>query len=240
MKKLLTVGSLSALIVGTAIPAHAATFASLAGASVTWAQTTGATAPGGSLVSSGDNVFSFLVSGLPTGLAGALELTSVQESETDAQTGVVFGTTAYQQTGITGHFNEVYEGATETVDGVHLVHGVTSLVSGDLTDGTITAIQGAPSSHLTFTSTDFVSPLIHLSGADSLDITIALGSGNWGVSSRRYNRTVYSTLKSFTGTASGNFLSAGVAEPADWALMLSGVCLTGGALRRRRMAGLAA
>jgi hypothetical protein len=248
MQKLLTVTSISALMLGAALPAQAATFATIAGAKLSWTRSTSGDVTG-TLSSTGNNTFDFLVDGLPTGLAGSLVLNSVGETETNATTSTPGGgLTIYTQQGISGTFTEIYKGPTLTIDGVHLVQNVTTLLSGALSNGILVAtkqrIGGTTTSfagNFTFTGSDFSSPFLALGGDESLDITVALGGGNWNVVNRSYGGTTYSTLAPFSGTGSGNLLAASVTEPAAWMLMLGGVGFSGALLRRRRLvAGLPA
>jgi hypothetical protein len=229
MKNLITVASVSALLVGAALPAHATTFASLAGAKVTWTRSN----TGGSLSSSGPNVFDFLIANLPGGLAGTLTL-AASETGTAAQSTAIPMTnlTVYTQGGIAGTFTETYTGSTQVVNGVTLTAGST-LLSGTLSNGVLVATKQGSSAlggDLTFDVSNYSSPLLPtLTAPETVDFTIRLASGNWGVTS--------GTLNSFkNATASGNFSAAGVVEPASWSLMLGGIGFTGAVLRRRRIA----
>jgi hypothetical protein len=257
MKKLPCAASLTALMVGgAAIPAHAQiVFADINGAQVHWARST--TGPvTGTFTVTGNNYIDFSVANLPdlpTHLLAQLQITASEAGIDGTATAVSASRTDYDQGGIAGSFNEVYEGPSGTYDGVTLVQGETVLLSGAVTNGDLSAGKTVRGSRTTYSSGDlffeasgFASPYLNFGVGvnESLDFTIASGP-TWGVSPRLYNAVTTTTLNSFAGTATGQFesesvVSASVFEPAGWMLILGGVGLTGGVLRRRRVAGLPA
>ncbi len=143
-------------------------------------------------------------------------------------------TTIYTQTGISGTFEDIYfgKGAPITINGVTLTRGVTDMLTGSFTDGVITGkvVGGVDKAgSLTATVTGYSSPIETLPPNGSFDFTLTLrGRGlGWIIDGPGQ------PLHTFNTNGSGTF-SAGVPEPASWALMLIGFGGVGAMVRRRK------
>ena len=153
------------------------------------------------------------------------------------------------QPGIGGNF-VITSTAPITLDGKAYAAG-SILLAGTFNGGTLSGAQGSTlggfgvsngsDGALTFTS-DFLKFAPSASLGSSLNFTSGTTASGQGLSSLNYGSDA---LQSFSMDAGGSFSSApspiaGVPEPASWAIMLLGMGLVGGVLRRRSGAAAAA
>ena len=142
----------------------------------------------------------------------------------------------YSQGGFSGTYNEVYEGphgGVTVVDGVSLTKGVTSILSGNFTNGvvTITGTKGTFSFDATYTTP--------FNGASPIDAALpATGHfvDHFNVIHGVIQIQPTGFLHSFDGNSQDGTYFGAVPEPAAWALMLVGFGGIGVALRRRKAA----
>ena len=145
----------------------------------------------------------------------------------------------YSQGGFSGTYDEIFagpSGGTTVVDGVSLTKGVTSLLSGNFTNGvvTITGNKGTFQFDATYTTP--------FNGASPIDAALP-ATGHFidhfnvihGVI--QIQRTGF--LHSFDGNSQDGTYFGAVPEPAAWALMLVGFGGIGVAMRRRKAAAAA-
>jgi len=242
MKKFLTAAGAMALMVGAigaTSSASATVFATLSGARIKWQEeTTGAYAGGGVLTGLGHSTLAFLPSG--PSLEGNFTFLNAGVAATPATSVTVGNVTTYTQTGISGSFEDIYfgKGAPIVVNGVTLTRGVTNMLSGSFTNGTIIdrTVNGVSKPGiLKGTVTGYWSPLATLPSTGSFAIRLSptgLGLG-WTIVGANQ------PLHTFNASGGGTFAS-GVPEPTSWALMLLGVGGIGAVVRRRKMAAVAA
>ena len=157
----------------------------------------------------------------------------------------------YTQTGITGTFSFIYEGANTTLDSVALVHNVTNLLSGTFTDAWIQGVGGVGgldvslgnggSAHFTSSVYSFGEAVpgsdefsFHLSTVTPKFGAVDPSTGCSAVGVCTHNGTT--AINSFRAHAGGDFQYNAIPEPSTWGLMIVGFGLIGAALRSSRKA----
>jgi len=242
MKKFMMAAGAMALMAGTigaATSANAVVFATLSGAHIKWTEkNVGPFAGGGTLTGLGHSTLTFLPSG--PSLEGNFSFINAGVAATPATSVTVGNVTTYTQTGITGSFQDIYfgKGAPIVVNGVTLTRGVTDILTGDFTNGTIVGrtVNGVSKpGMLEGTVSNYSSPLMTLPPNGSFAFKLALrGSGlGWTIVGPGQ------PLHTFNANGGGGFAS-GIPEPTSWALMLLGVGGIGAMVRRRKTAAVAA
>jgi hypothetical protein len=138
------------------------------------------------------------------------------------------------QGGVDGTFSFIYGGPSTVIDGFSLVSGVTNLLSGSFVGGRITGLGHSGSVNLTTLggALTYASDLGTFSGQDEFAFNLLDAVPGFGA-------TAGHSLSPFVANGGGNF-SAGVPEPASWALLILGFGGIGATLRSRRSAALAA
>ncbi|MGZ3376116.1 MAG: PEPxxWA-CTERM sorting domain-containing protein [Phenylobacterium sp.] len=167
----------------------------------------------------------------------------------NANVAAMFDGSTYTQTGITGTFSFIYEGATTTLDSIHLVHNVTNLLSGSFTDAWIQGVGGVGgldvslgnggSAHFTSSVYSFADAVAN---SDEFSFHLATVTPKFGAIDPStgcsapgvctHNGTT--ALNSFRAHAGGDFQYNAVPEPSTWGLMIVGFGGVGALLRRRR------
>jgi hypothetical protein len=266
MKALTAIASAAALaaaLAATAAPANAAVFAQFSpdrGAmDFRWIKSGGSGATGGTgghFFSIGPNTqnavtaqgvathFSFLDPALAT-LAFLPATFTVDATITNALSHAATqnGAGVWTETNLDGHFSFIYSGTTgnfATPSGtVHLVHGVTNLLSGVFTDAFIQGSGGSGSSNLTSATggtLTFTSQVEHFSGVLPGSQSFAF---NLLAASPQFSALSHKALNSFRANGGGNFSMLSVPEPTTWGLMIMGFGGLGLVLRRERRVTLA-
>lgn len=144
------------------------------------------------------------------------------------------GANVFTQTSLNGSFGFVYAGPTTTIDGVHLVSGVTNLLSGVFTDAWIQGSGGSGSinaAHGNGGAAHYASDVFNFShlapGSEEFAFNILSVSPNFAASAGK-------SLKTFRANGAGNFSFAAVPEPATWGLMIVGFGGIGAMVRNNR------
>jgi hypothetical protein len=145
----------------------------------------------------------------------------------------------WTETNLDGHFSFIYSGATTNIatpsGNVHLVHGVTNLLSGVFTDAFIQGAGGSGSineTSITGGTLTFTSGVEHFTnlipGSEAYAFNLLAVSPAFGALSHK-------ALNSFRANGGGNFsMLQAVPEPATWGLMIVGFGGLGVMARRRR------
>ena len=137
------------------------------------------------------------------------------------------------QSGVDGSFAFIYAGPTTVIDGHSLVSGVTNLLSGVFADGRITGLghTGAVNLSTLGGTLTYSSDLGTFGGEDEFAFNLLDAQPGFSAAPGH-------SLSPFVANGGGNF-SAGVPEPASWALLILGFGGIGAALRARRATRLA-
>lgn len=170
-------------------------------------------------------------------------------------TAAMFDGSTYTQTGINGTFSFIYEGATTTLDSVHLVHNATNLLSGTFTDAWIQGVGGVGGLDVSIGnggSAHFTSSVYSFGeakpGSDEFSFHLSTVTPKFGAvdPSTGCNASAICThngttaINSFRAHAGGDFQYNAVPEPSTWGLMIVGFGGVGALLRRRRAVGFLA
>lgn len=168
-----------------------------------------------------------------------------------------FDGSTYTQTALdNGTFSFVYEGASQTLDGVSLVHNSTVLFSGTFNDawlqgaggvgGLAVSLSNGGNAHFASSIYDFSHAV---AGTDEFTIHLGNVSPNFSSSNPSTGCTLSvcahigtTDLNSFRAHIGGDFqdFQLAVPEPTTWALMIMGFGGAGVMLRRRRAVAVAA
>jgi hypothetical protein len=146
----------------------------------------------------------------------------------------------WTETNLDGHFSFIYAGPTTTIGGVHLVNGMTNLLSGVFTDAFIQGAGGSGSineTSITGGTLTFTSGVEHFSnlipGSEAYAFNLLAVSPVFGAS-------LHKALNSFRANGGGNFSMLQAApEPGTWGLMIVGFGGMGMVFRARRRAAIA-
>ena len=166
-----------------------------------------------------------------TGLTGPLlagDVITAFSSQAATTAGGIF-----EQGGFAGSFNETYlgpSGKPQVVDGVTLVKGATSVLSGAFTDGTVKITGGK--GVFWFNVASFTDPF-GITGSGRFADHFVIKNGKITILKSGF-------LHSFTSVSHDGQYFGAVPEAAGWILMLVGFGGVGAALRRRRTAHPAA
>jgi len=229
----------AAAVLALAGSAQAVTFATISGTLISVIDQkhvlTGPYAGGDTLSAGGSNYTTFTGPGLPSNLRGVFTFSNAGSVGTATET-TSGNNQFFNMAGYVGSFKDTYEGNTGTVDGVHLVKGVTVLLSGTFDNGVVTGtntivppkgISGTFDADVTSYSSPYIAP-----GSGGFDFKLELTNTSkpWGLDGTILRTT---SLQGF-----GVFNN--VPEPASWGLMLLGIGAVGATLRRKRLAAATA
>ncbi len=242
--------ALSAIAVSTAAwfcvaaPAHAATpllrfTHNKSATNITWKQSKAPNDTGGSIF--GNNGKAGLLYGtvdllqptLPSGLP--FQLITFSGTAPNGNPDFRVGNTLFQRN-IGGSFQIIYNGKTKVINGHLFTNHVTNLLSGTYSNAFLIGKDGGHRADFRSGGlVSFTSDVLNLTGqtGDYFDLTIL------GIKKYSADLDNKDSVNTFIGRANGVFGTGGVPEPSAWAIMITGMGLVGGALRRRSKATVA-